>query len=358
MKVKKSQKHMISLKGEAGRLDKIASSLLPDISRARLQKLIMDGALAVNGKTVTDVAHKLKGAETLTLDIPDAVDATPRAQKIKLDIVYEDDDLIVINKPAGMVVHPAAGNLEGTLVNALLAHCGKSLSGIGGVKRPGIVHRLDKDTSGLMVVAKHDAAHQGLSEQFSDKTSGKTLSRIYHAFIWGAPDVKRGTIQGDIGRSDTNRKKMALVSHGKHAITHYEILETYAPPIEDAGFGGVIRKNKSARKENRAPFAALIQCVLETGRTHQIRVHMAHIGHSVLGDALYGNAKGCKQRALSTLQKLYGDDEKKLAIVTGFPRQALHAKALSFIHPITRKKLSFEVDLPADMQALQTLLSM
>ncbi|NDE91600.1 MAG: RluA family pseudouridine synthase, partial [Alphaproteobacteria bacterium] len=286
---KKSQKHELSLNGEAGRLDKVVTSLLPDVSRARLQKLIGEGALLVNGKPVTDVAHKLRGAEVITLEIPEAADAKPKAQRIKLDIVYEDDDLLVINKPAGMVVHPAAGNLDGTLVNALLAHCGKSLSGIGGVKRPGIVHRLDKDTSGLMVVAKHDAAHQGLSEQFSGE-NGKTLSRVYQAFIWGAPSPKRGTITGDIGRSETNRKKMALVNHGKHAITHYEVLETYAPAADAEGFGGVVRKNKSARKENKAPFASLIQCVLETGRTHQIRVHLAHIGNSVLGDALYGNA--------------------------------------------------------------------
>jgi 23S rRNA pseudouridine1911/1915/1917 synthase len=351
----KTQKHEISLEGQAGRLDKIASSLLPDVSRARLQKLIADGALAVNGKVVDDVAHKLRGHETITLEIPEAEDAKPRAQKIKLDIVYEDKDLLVINKPAGMVVHPAAGNLDGTLVNALLAHCGKSLSGIGGVKRPGIVHRLDKDTSGLMVVAKHDKAHQGLSEQFSGE-NGKTLSRIYQAFVWGAPNTKRGVIEGDIGRSDTNRKKMALVSHGKHAVTHFEVLETYAPAADEEGYGKVVRQKKSARKENKAPFAALIQCVLETGRTHQIRVHLAHIGNSVLGDALYGNAKGCKQRAISTLQKLYKDDEKKLALLTEFPRQALHAKELSFLHPITGKKMSFEAELPDDMRKLHGLL--
>ncbi len=354
MSTKKSQKHEIPVDGQSGRLDKVASRLLPDVSRARLQKLIADGAVHVNGKAVTDVAHKLRGAEIISLEIPEAADAKPKAQKIKLDIVYEDKDVLVVNKPAGMVVHPAAGNLDGTLVNALLAHCGKSLSGIGGVKRPGIVHRLDKDTSGLMVVAKHDKAHQGLSEQFAGE-NGKTLSRVYQAFIWGAPTTKRGTITGDIGRSETNRKKMALVSRGKHAITHYEVLETYAPAPDEEGYGKLVRKNKSARKENKAPFAALIQCELETGRTHQIRVHLSHIGNSIIGDALYGNAKGCKQRALSTLQKFYGDDEKKLAIVTEFPRQALHAKALSFIHPITGKELSFEVDLPKDMQQLNNV---
>jgi 23S rRNA pseudouridine1911/1915/1917 synthase len=354
VKAKKTQNHTISLNGEVGRLDKIITSLLPDVSRARLQKLIEQGALTVNGGIVTDVAYKLRGAEIIALDIPEAIDAKPRAQKIKLDIVYEDKDLLVINKPAGMVVHPAAGNLDGTLVNALLAHCGKSLSGIGGVKRPGIVHRLDKDTSGLMVVAKHDKAHQGLSEQFSGE-NGKTLSRVYQAFIWGAPSTKRGVIEGDIGRSETNRKKMALVSRGKHAVTHFEVLETYAPQADEQGFGKLVRKEKSTRKENKAPFAALIQCVLETGRTHQIRVHLAHIGNSVLGDALYGNAKGCKQRALSTLQKFYADDEKKLSVLTQFPRQALHAKQLSFLHPVTGKQLSFEVDLPKDMQQLHKL---
>lgn len=354
MKAKKTQKHEISLSGQAGRLDKVASALLPDVSRARLQKLISEGALTVNGKPVTDVAHKLRGAEIIALEIPESQDAKPRAQKIKLDIVYEDKDVLVINKPAGMVVHPAAGNLDGTLVNALLAHCGKSLSGIGGVKRPGIVHRLDKDTSGLMVIAKHDKAHQGLSDQFSGE-NGKTLSRVYQAFIWGAPSTKRGTITGDIGRSEINRKKMTLVRHGKHAITHFEVLETYAPAPDEAGFGSVVRHKKSTRKENKAPFAALIKCELETGRTHQIRVHLAHIGNSILGDALYGNAKGSKQRGLSTLAKIY-DDEKKLSILSDFPRQALHAKALSFLHPITGKKMSFETELPDDMEELHALL--
>lgn len=370
---KQTQKHEITLEGQSGRLDKVTSALLPDVSRARIQKLIEEGALTVNGKSVTDVAHKLRGTETIALEIPEAVDAKPRAQKIKLDIVYEDKDVLVINKPAGMVVHPAAGNLDGTLVNALLAHCGKSLSGIGGVKRPGIVHRLDKDTSGLMVVAKHDKAHQGLSEQFGDaaqsrlgeallykgeaqSSRAKTLRRVYQAFIWGAPSTKRGTITGDIGRSDTNRKKMALVSHGKHAITHFEVLETYAPPADETGYGAVVRKNKSARKENKSPFAALIQCELETGRTHQIRVHLAHIGNSIVGDALYGNAKGSKQRALSTLEKLYKGDKKKLSLLADFPRQALHAKALSFLHPITGEEMTFEVALPKDMQQLHGLL--
>ena len=354
MSAKKSLKHEVSVGTEAGRLDKVASRLLPEVSRARLQKLITEGAVHVNGKAVTDVAHKLRGAEIITLEIPEATDAKPRAQKIKLNVVYEDKDVLVINKPAGMVVHPAAGNLDGTLVNALLSHCGKSLSGIGGVKRPGIVHRLDKDTSGLMVVAKHDKAHQGLSEQFAGE-NGKTLSRIYQAFIWGAPSTKRGTITGDIGRSETNRKKMALVSHGKHATTHFEVLETYAPEPDEEGYGKLVRKNKSARKENKAPFAALIQCELETGRTHQIRVHLSHIGNSIIGDALYGNAKGCKQRALSTLQKFYGDDEKKMVLITDFPRQALHAKSLSFIHPVSGKEMTFEVDLPKDMQQLLKL---
>lgn len=349
----------ITLHEQTGRLDKILSSELPELSRARLQKLICEGAVSVNGTIITDVAHKLKGAETITLDIPKAVEATPKAQRITLDIAYEDKDLLVINKPAGMVVHPAAGNLDGTLVNALLAHCGKSLSGIGGVKRPGIVHRLDKDTSGLMVVAKNDAAHHGLSEQFSGE-NGKTLSRIYHAFIWGAPSTQRGTITGDIGRSDTNRKKMAVVnrngvSRGKHAVTHFEVLETYAPQADEEGYGKIVRKNKSARKENKSPFAALIQCTLETGRTHQIRVHLSHIGNSIIGDALYGNARGCKQRAVSMLQKICPDDDETLALLTDFPRQALHAKSLSFIHPVTGKPMTFESELPDDMQQLLTL---
>jgi 23S rRNA pseudouridine1911/1915/1917 synthase len=357
-----SQKHEIVLDGKVGRLDKILSQSLSaqgtEVSRARLQKLIVQGAVCVNGKVADDISYKLRGAQTITLEIPQATDAQPRAQKIKLDVVYEDKDLLVINKPAGMVVHPAAGNLDGTLVNALLAHCGKSLSGIGGVKRPGIVHRLDKDTSGLMVVAKHDKAHQGLSQQFSGE-NGKTLSRVYNAFIWGAPDTKRGTITGDIGRSETNRKKMALVSYGKHATTHFEVLQSYAPTPDAEGFGAVIKKNKSARKENKAPFAALIQCVLETGRTHQIRVHLAHIGNSIIGDELYGNAKGCKQRAQSQLKKLAGDDHTAISSPyspLNFKRQALHAKQLSFIHPVSGKEMTFEAPLPKDMQKLSEIL--
>jgi 23S rRNA pseudouridine1911/1915/1917 synthase len=372
-KAMKSNQTNMTLDGQKGRMDKVLAALLPDLSRARLQKLIEEGTVLVNGIAVTSTSHKLKGAEEIQLTIPEAVDAKPRAQKIKLDIVFEDEHLLVINKAVGMVVHPAAGNLDGTLVNALLAHCGKSLSGIGGVKRPGIVHRLDKDTSGLMVVAKHDKAHHGLSEQFA----GHVLSRTYHAVIWGGPYNKRGTITGAIGRSPTNRKKMAMVSNGKHAITHYQILESFLPEpdadvimaatadtsanagaaerrLSDKNFG-IIRARKSTKKDNKNPIASLIQCDLETGRTHQIRVHLSHMGHSIIGDPLYGNAKGCRQRAESQLKKSSREIPAEHSPLT-FPRQALHAAALQFIHPISGKEMRFEAPMPDDMVGLIAVL--
>lgn len=307
------------------RLDKALVTLCPSLSRARLQALISDGHVKVNGKITAQPSYKLKGGEAIELTVPEAAPASPRAQNIALDIVFEDKHLLVLNKQAGLVVHPAAGHTDNTLVNALLAHCGNSLSGIGGVKRPGIVHRLDKDTSGLMVVAKTDEAHKGLSAQFAEHT----LARTYYALVWGIPKQTEGTITGAIGRAKINRKKMAITTNGKEAITHFSVLKVFGT------------------------LASLVECRLQTGRTHQIRVHMAHIGHSVIGDPLYGSAKGHQQRLHQLLKKKFADKEATLPI----SRQALHAQEIEFIHPATGKKRRFTAPPPADFKALQNLLA-
>ncbi|HEU4518600.1 MAG TPA: RluA family pseudouridine synthase, partial [Microvirga sp.] len=250
--------------------------------------------------------------------------AEPEAEAIALAVVYEDADLIVIDKPAGLVVHPAAGHESGTLVNALIAHCGESLSGIGGVKRPGIVHRLDKDTSGLLVVAKTDLAHQGLAAQFADHGRTGPLERAYRAVVWGVPARARGTIEAALGRSSHNREKIAVLApeRGRFAITRYEVEEPLSPPD---------------------PAASLVRCELETGRTHQIRVHMAHLGHPLLGDALYGSGFRTKANRLSAAQQ---------AALAALGRQALHAAVLGFEHPRSGQALRFESPLPADMATL------
>jgi 23S rRNA pseudouridine1911/1915/1917 synthase len=323
--------HQITIPPAAAglRLDRALVDLLNaaglDISRARLQVLLADGHVKgpPGGKlTATDMgaARKVKADEIYTVSIPAIVAATPRAQKIALDVVFEDKHLIVINKPAGMVVHPAAGNHDGTLVNALLAHCKKSLSGIGGVARPGIVHRLDKDTSGLMVVAKNDAAHHKLAAQFADRS----LSRTYQALVWGVPESSKGSIKGNIGRAKNNRQKMAVLKHGgKVALTHYRVLEKFGTAT--------------------APLASLVECKLATGRTHQIRVHLAHLGHPVVGDQTYGKRQ--KVAAQTGAKKLQD-----------FPRQALHAAVLRFIHPQTKKSRQFTAPLPEDFAALLVFL--
>ena len=285
------------------------------LSRARLQALIKAGHLFHEGVALCDPNHKARGGATYELSIPAPEPATPEAQSLPLHIVYEDSDLLVINKQAGLVVHPAAGNWDKTLVNALLAHCGESLSGIGGVVRPGIVHRLDKDTSGLMVVAKNDASHQALTRQFADRS----LSRVYHALVWGVPTPMTGSIEGAIGRHPRARQKMAVLARGgKAALTHYRVLEIFGQP----------------------PCASLIECTLATGRTHQIRVHMAHSLHPVVGDPVYGRAR--KEGNGATL----------LTRFSAFPRQALHAAAIKFMHPRTEKPMFFNVDMPEDMKAL------
>ncbi|MGE4430578.1 MAG: RluA family pseudouridine synthase [Sphingobium sp.] len=298
--------------GYAGaRLDKALAGLIPALSRERLKALILEGQVADGrGASVRDPSRKVESGQSFTLHVPDAVPADARPQEIPLAIIYEDSHLIVIDKPAGMVVHPAAGNPDGTLVNALLHHCKGQLSGVGGVARPGIVHRIDKDTSGLLVVAKSDAAHEGLARQFRDHS----ITRRYQAIVAGHPRPLSGTIDTWIGRSTRDRKKMGVQNEGrgKHAITHYRTLETLGS-------------------------AALVECRLETGRTHQVRVHMAHIGHPLLGDPAYGS-RG----------KTFGTILSRLA----FRRQALHAAALGFIHPVTGERHDFESPLPADMQQL------
>ncbi len=298
------------------RLDRALADLLPDISRERLKALILEGqVLAPTGVPARNPSFKVLAGQDYRITIPPATVAEAAPQDIPLTIAHEDDHLIVIDKPAGLVVHPAAGNLDGTLVNALLHHCRGQLSGIGGVARPGIVHRIDKDTSGLLVVAKNDRTHEGLARQFKDHS----VQRLYAAITYGHPVPASGKIDTWIGRSDADRKKMAvhLEGRGKHAITHYRTIRTLRG-------------------------AAHIECRLETGRTHQVRVHMAHIGHSLIGDPVYGRDRKGFKSILETL---------------GFNRQALHARTLGFIHPVTSAALSFDSPIPLDMQELLSQLN-
>ncbi len=338
------------------RLDRYLVARVPTLSRSRIQALIASGQGSVNGETVGDAGYRVKLSDVITLAMPPPVDAAPSPENIALTIVYEDAAIVVIDKPAGLVVHPAAGHETGTLVNALLAHCGDSLSGIGGVKRPGIVHRLDKDTTGLLVVAKNDAAHQGLCEQFATHGRDGRLQRQYLALVWGALPAAIGTIDAPIGRSAANRTKMAVQSRegrarivlgggiayeeededdqpgrvvSREAITHYQVVEVFNSELRGGRVG--------------APLASLVRVELETGRTHQIRVHMAHIGHPVLGDTTYGAHFKASERRLTEPQ---ADALRMLS------RQALHAAVLGFQHPITGVAMEFESELPADMSAL------
>jgi 23S rRNA pseudouridine1911/1915/1917 synthase len=310
--------------GGAERLDRALARLWPDLSRSRLQDLVRTGAVTLAGAVETSPSAKVAQGAALRLAVPEAAPAQPRGEAIPLSVAYEDDDLIVIDKPAGLVVHPAAGHETGTLVNALIAHCGESLSGIGGVRRPGIVHRLDKDTSGLLVVAKTDAAHGALSAQFADHGRTGPLRREYVALVWGGPERARETIRTGIDRSAQSREKMAVVAlgRGREAITHVEVEERY-------------------------PEASAVRCRLETGRTHQIRVHLAHRGHPLLGDPVYG--AGFRTKA----GRLPPDAQAALAALA---RQALHAAVLGFAHPRTGEELGFESPLPADMERLRAAL--
>ena len=302
---------------EAGRrLDRVLADAHPGLSRTRVQTLIAEGRLIAGGRTVTEAGYRVKPAERLTLDVPPTRPARPRAQAIPFRIVHEDEHLLVVDKPAGLVVHPAAGHPDGTLVNALIAHCGDSLSGVGGEKRPGIVHRLDKDTSGLMVVAKTDDAHIRLSNALA----ARRVSRTYRALVWGAPAPGRGEIEGAIGRGPRNRKKMAVLRRGgKPALTRYAVERSWGAAV------------------------SLVRCGLATGRTHQIRVHMSHIGHAALGDRLYGAGNRARAGRLP---------EPAAAALGRLGRQALHAARLGFHHPATKIPLEFDSALPEDMAGL------
>ncbi len=309
---------------EAGaRLDRYLVRRLPEFSRTRLQALIRAGRVSREGTAVDALGHKVKAGETYAVTVPAPEPAAPEAQAIPLAVVYEDAHLIVIDKPKALTVHPGPGHASGTLVNALIAHCGASLSGIGGVKRPGIVHRLDKDTTGLLVVAKSDRAHLGLAQQFAAHGADGRLERSYRALVWGVPERPRGVIEAALARSAANRIKIAVVSEGagRRALTRYELLATY-------------------RDRDGKPVASLLKLTLETGRTHQVRVHLAHIGHPLLGDMTYGAGFKASARKLS---------EDAQAALAALGRQALHAAQLAFVHPVTKKRLRFESPLPPDM---------
>ena len=294
----------------AGRLDSAIAAALPELSRARVQALLAERALTIDGQSIADGSTKKFAGRPFSLSIPAPRPDKAEAQNIALVIVYEDDHLLIVDKPAGLVVHPAAGHPDGTLVNALLHHCRGQLSGIGGVERPGIVHRIDRETSGLLVVAKSDKAHEGLAKLFATHE----IERRYLAIVIGIPAPSAGSVRTQIGRSPTNRKKMAVLhgNKGKHAVTHFKTEEHF----------------KST---------ALVSCTLETGRTHQVRVHMAHIGHPLIGDSVYSNRQNPYR---------IGPNQSK------FERQALHAAVLGFIHPVNGETMRFESRLPEDMQLL------
>jgi len=329
--------HRVSVTDAKTRLDRFLADRLADslangladnlaynlggFSRSRLKALIEEGHVSCAGETITEPSYRVKPGQIFALIVPEAIAAVPETQAMDLQVEYEDEDLSVINKPAGLVVHPAPGNQTGTLVNALLAHCGDSLSGIGGVKRPGIVHRLDKDTSGLLIAAKNDRAHERLSSQFE----ARTIERAYLALVWGIPRPASGDIEGNIGRSRRDRKKMTVRREGgKPALTHYKVIRR---------FGN---------------FASLIECRLATGRTHQIRVHLAHIGHPVIGDGQYGGG--------TTAARRRDAGQQASDFVAHLNRQALHAKILGFKHPATGETHRFEIELPQELKDLVQIL--
>ena len=287
------------------------------LSRSRLKALILNHQLSENGKTLSDPAAPVKPEAIYVLTLPKPVDPTPKGENLPLDVVFEDRDIIVINKPAGLVVHPAPGSQTGTLVNALIAHCGESLTGIGGVLRPGIVHRLDKDTSGVMIAAKTALAHANLTSMFASHD----LDRRYQALVWGTEIGRDGIVDAPLGRSNHDRKKQAVTANGRRAITHWQTIRSFPP------------------------FATLLECRLETGRTHQIRVHMAHIGRSIIGDPIYGRAPRASQMPDATARICLGE-------LRSFKRQALHATHLGFAHPVNGEALAFTTAPPTDMLGL------
>jgi 23S rRNA pseudouridine1911/1915/1917 synthase len=328
---------------EAGeRLDRVLARHLAELSRSRLKTLIEAGTVAVDGHTIRDPSHRVNSGAAIKVDVPPPRPARPEPEPIALKIIYEDDDMIVIDKPAGLVVHPAAGNWTGTLVNALIAHCGDSLSGIGGERRPGIVHRLDKDTTGLMVVAKNDRAHAALAAQFADHGRGGTpFERGYLAFAWGAPDRPHGRIDRPINRDPRARDRMAVREGGREAVTFWQVLERYrgAKPARSAA--------KQKRESGSQPVASLLACRLETGRTHQIRVHLASIGHPLLGDPVYGAGFRTKAALLP---------QPAQTALADLGRQALHDHILRLTHSLTGEILEFRSELPPDLARLHDAL--
>jgi 23S rRNA pseudouridine1911/1915/1917 synthase len=324
----RTHKVVVSATDHGERLDRLLATRIKELSRSRIKALILAGEVTMTGQTIGDPGQRVNASAEITIHVPPAEPAHPQPEPIPLHVVYEDSDLIVIDKPAGLVVHPAAGNWTGTLVNALIAHCGESLSGVGGVRRPGIVHRLDKDTSGLLVIAKTDAAHRALAAQFADHGRTGPLEREYLAFVWGAPARPKGIIDAPIDRNPHSRQKMAVREGGRTAVTHWEILKRFG--------------------DSKAPVASLLSLQLKTGRTHQIRVHLAHIGHPLLGDRSYAGGFKTKAGLLDA-----GAQEALAAL----DRQALHAHFLAFEHPRTREILEFRSELPAELTRLHQRMS-
>ena len=324
-----NRKVLLADESASGRLDVwLAGMLEGEISRNRVKSLIEGGSVQINGAVVDEPKKKVRPGDEVTIEVPEPEDAEPKGEDIPLDVLYEDNDLIVIHKPAGLVVHPGAGNWTGTLVNALIHHCGDSLSGIGGVRRPGIVHRLDKETSGVMVVAKNDNAHRHLSAQFADHGRTGPLERAYVALVWGRPRLLKGTIDAPLGRAGDRTKRAVKredSDDAREAITHYEVVERFV------------------ETPDATALASLVECRLETGRTHQIRVHMAHLGHPLVGDPDYGAAFRTKANRLP---------EAARTVINGFHRQALHAFLLQFEHPSTGETMHFEAPVPDDMETV------
>jgi len=337
-----TQKSIVVADDEAGaRLDRVLARHVAELSRSRLKVLIEAGAVAIGGRTIRDPNQRVNSGSLIVLDLPALEPAKPAAEPIPLNVVYEDDDIIVLDKPKNLVVHPAAGNRTGTLVNALIAHFGASLSGVGGERRPGIVHRLDKDTTGLMVVAKNDQAHQRLAAQFAGHgRGGEPFERSYLAFVWGAPSPPHGSIDRPIGRDPKSRDRMAVRPGGRPAVTHWQVLERYA------GSRGSQHPGLTERPAD--PVGSLLACRLETGRTHQIRVHLASLGHPVMGDRVYGAGFRTKAALLPP--------EAQQALTT-LARQALHSHILVIQHPSSGKILRFRSELPPDLARLQHALA-
>jgi 23S rRNA pseudouridine1911/1915/1917 synthase len=319
--------YQVDAEGAGGRLDATLARTFADFSRNRIKDLILQGAVSIDGTVTSEPKYRVKAGETITLVAPEPEDPEPEGEDIPLDVLYEDDALIVVNKPVGMVVHPAPGSWTGTLVNALIHHCGASLKGIGGVRRPGIVHRLDKDTSGVMVAAKTEHALKALQEQFADHGRTGPLHRAYTAFVWGTTESARGTVDAPLGRDQNNRLKQQVRRDGREAITHYQTVGRYG------GKGWDVTR---------------LVCELETGRTHQIRVHMHHIGHPLVGDAVYAPGYATKVNRLP---------EPLATAVRGLGRQALHAAELGFEHPETLEEMLFTAPLPEDLTALEEALA-